>query len=534
MNKFFGVALTASALTFQVKAQSVTVGEKWVNYGKLESATKTLTPLAASDALANYYLGIAQLESDNLAAAKATFGKFADEYHNQAGMARVLFAEGKKDDATRMLLAITDKAKKKEWEKYKTAADAITYSTGGNITDAITWYNKAIEVNGGDANTLIALGDAYLKTSDGGGNAMSSFEKAVEKGGNNSLAYSKIGDLWYRARNYKLALENYQKAKESDPSNPLPYKSLANAYHRAGNFDLALTNIKSFLDLSDKSVDDELQYADLLFLTKNYSEAQSKIQELLDKKVEKPYLYRLVAYSAFETNDVTKAFENMKKFYAKQPASKIITEDYVYSGKIFSALAAIDTVNAKSHSDSAEYYFNKVITADTSKDKRDLYLQVAGASRDAKNYAKTAFWYNKIVQESPTANAEDYFYAGYWAFVSKDYTAASNTFKAMAAKYPEEGSALLWQAKVAATVDSDGKTGGAVQPYKDWLAFAKEGYSPKPADQMAAYQYLAYYYYNSKNQTDAMVWVNKILEQDPNDKFANDIKTYYSKAKSGK
>ncbi len=156
-------------------------------------------------------------------------------------MARVLFAEGKKDEASKLLMAIVDKAKKKDWEKYKVAADAITYTNGGNIQDAITWYQKSVEINPEDANTLIGLGDAYLKNRDGG-NAMSSYEKAVLKGTNNSLAYAKIGSLWYAAHKYDDALKNFGQAKDTDPSNPLPYKELANAYYRAGKYDNALTN----------------------------------------------------------------------------------------------------------------------------------------------------------------------------------------------------------------------------------------------------------------------------------------------------
>ena len=46
----------------------------------------------------------------------------------------------------------------------------------------------------------------------------------------NSLGYSRIGKLWYDAKNYPDALSNWQKAKDADPQNPLPYRDLATAY----------------------------------------------------------------------------------------------------------------------------------------------------------------------------------------------------------------------------------------------------------------------------------------------------------------
>lgn len=535
MNKFLMTAF-AAAFAMNVSAQSVQEGEKLVSYGRYESAKSMLAPLAAKDAMANYLLGIAQLETGQLQEAKATFEKFGDDFYNQAGVARVLFAEGKKDQAQQILLKIVDKAKKKEWQKYKAAADAITFSEGGNITDAIAWYQKAIEINGGtDAETFIHLGDAFLNAGNSGtnsGEAMSNFEKAIEKGTSNSLAHAKMGSLWYRARRYSDALGHYEKAKEADPSNPLPYRDLARAYQRAGKFDNALTNIKKYLELSDKSIDDQISYADLLFLTKNYTEAQTKIQELQTKGVNKPYLNRLVAYSAFETKDYIKARDYMSIFYAKQPVNKIIPEDYLYSGKIYNALATEDPTKALVYNDSANYYFNKLVAEDTASSKRELYLQLAETFKNSNNFDKAATWYGKITaDDAENATALDYFYWGYYSFVAKDYPTAEKAFDAMKAKFPNEGSAFYWRARVAAAQDSDAKTGGAAQLYKDWLDFNAEGYVKKNADLNIAYQYLTYYYYNTNNEKEALTWANKILEIEPANEFATQIIDFYSKKK---
>ncbi len=528
MNKLLVIAV-ATAFAFNVNAQSVQDGSKMISYGRFESAKKVLEPLSAKDALANYNLGIAELELGNVPAARAIFAKYPDDFYNQAGTARVLFKEGKKDEASKILLAIVDKAKKKEWEKYKVAADAITYTEGGNANDAVAWYKKATEINNTDASSFIGMGDAYLKIQGGGGEAMTNFEKAVEKGTHNSLGYSKIGDLWYQAHNYDAALKSYGQAKDADPSNPLPYKALAEAYQRAGKYEAALTNIQKFLELSDKSIDDQITYANLLFLSQKYSEAQAKIQELIGKGVQKPYLYRLVAYSAYETKDYSKALDNMRLFYSKQDPKKIIPDDYLYSGKIMSALAGVDTPQAKMYNDSADYYFNKVIAMDTAKDKSEMYIKLAEGFKDAKEYGKAGIWYGKVVADNPEARAVDYFNWGLYSYYGKDFDAAAKAFAGLRTKYPTEGTGYYWQARTAAAIDSDAKTGGAVQYYKDWLNFQKEGYERKQADIMTAYQYLAFYYYNANNEKDAMEWINKILELEPSNKFANDVKDYYNK-----
>lgn len=530
MNRLIALAV-ATAFAFNVSAQSVQEGEKMINYGRYESAKKALEPLAAKDARANYYLGIAELDLGNTAAARTIFAKYPDDFYNQSGMARVLFLEGKKEEASKMLTAIVDKAKKKEWEKYKAAADAITYTKGGTATDAVTWYNKALEINGGEANTLIGLGDVYQdKIQGGGGAAMTNYEKAVEKGTNNSLAYSRMGALWYRARNYESALKNYSQAKEADPSNPLPYHDLAEAYQRAGKYEQALANIEKFLELSDKSIDDQITYANLLFLSKKYTEAQSKIQELIGKGVNKTYMYRLIGYSAYETKEYQKALDNMRLFFSKEKdADKYIPEDYLYTGKIMSALAGQDAANAQMYNDSADYYFNKVVTMDTSSNKSEMYRKIAEGFNDAKEYAKSGAWYGKIVAEDAEAPALDYFNWGLYSYYGKNYSDAARAFAAMRTKYPDEAVTPYWQGRVAAAQDPEAKSGAAVPFYKEWLASPKEH---KDADLMNAYSYLAWYYYNSNNEAEATIWINKILEKEPTNEFANQVKDYYAKLKS--
>ncbi len=528
MKRLIAIAV-ATSLAFHVGAQSVQEGEKMINYGRFESAKKALESIAGKEDQANYLLGLSELGMDNKDAARQIFSKNPENFYNQAGMARVLFAEGKKDEAAKQLLAIVDKAKKKEWEKYKIAADAITYSNGGNIQDAITWYQKALEINPGEANTLIGLGDAYLKARDGG-NAMSSYEKAVEKGTNNSLAYSKIGSLWYAAHKYEDALKNYNLAKDQDPSNPLPYKELANAYYRAGKYDNALTNSEKFLSLSDKSIDDQITYANLLFLSKKYPEAQAKIQELIGKGVEKPYLYRLIGYSAYETKDYEKARTNMQLFFSKQKdASKIIGDDYIYYGKIMGAMAGIDTTHAKMYNDSADYYFNQVTVVDPTANKATLFRQIAEGYKETKEYAKAGEWFGKTVAADTSATNLDYFNWGLYLYYGKKYQEAATAFAAMKTKFPDEAITPYWQGRTAAAIDQDAKTGAAVPFYKEWLASPKEH---KDADLMNAYQYLAFYYYNTNNEKEAMEWINKVLEKEPGNEFANQVKDYYAKSKA--
>ena len=510
----------ASMLGFAIaaKAQTVEEGIKMLNYERYQTAQKILEPLAAGNARANYYLGLAQLGNEKKDAARATFAKFPEDGANIAGLARVDFAEGKTTEGTTKALLAASKAKKKDWEQQKFAADALSVD-GGNPTVALEYYTKAMEKAPDNLGLKIAYGDASQKLDNGGGKAMTSYETVIAKDPKNSLAYSRIGALWYAARKYDSALLNYARAKDADPNNPLPYRDLANAYFYVGKYELAKQNSDQYLKLSDGSVEDKIQHANLLYLAKYYPEAIKEMQDLIATGAEKPYMYRIIGYSQFETGDYANALTNMNNFFAKQDPKKILPSDYMYYGKILSQNAKVEE---------ADGYYNKAIAADSSKDKAELYRKIAEGFVAQKNeaaYGKAGEWYSKIVVDNANTKAIDYFNWGLYKYYGKKYDDAAKAFAAMRTKYPEQPSAIYWQGRVAAAVDNEGKTGDALPFFNDWLKIEDtKDYTKKPADLNKAYQYIALYSYNKGDKAQTQVYMDKISSIDPNDAFVKQLK----------
>lgn len=529
------LALTAFAFSLGVYAQSLQEGIKLVNYGRYQSAITALQSQSGDEA--QYYLGLAQIGAGNIQAAQDIFNKNAQSFYSRAGLARTYFLQNRKEDAMKLLQAIVDDARKKEWEKYKIAADAITYTKGGDINTAIAWYKKALEIKD-EPGTQLALGDAYLKLQSGGGDAMTSYETALAKTDNKSLVYSRMGSLWYQARNYEEALKNYNLAKDADPNNPMPYKDLADAYYRVGKYELAKQNIEKYLSLSDKSVDDQIEYANLLYLSQDYTDAIAKMNELIKSGNEKPYMYRVLAFSQYETKDYTNAYANLKTFFSKETDdSGIIPEDYLYMGKIYNALAAADTTKTKIYADSANASFQKGIAKDTASDKSKMYRAIAESFKNT-DYAITAQWYGKTVNETPdsTVSPNDYkqdiFWWGIYTYYSNDYSKAAEIFSMMAAKYPEEPQAVLWQGMVAIAQDQKAESGAAIPYLQKWLSMPGD---KRPADQMKAYQYIAFYYYNKKDKAQTLDYISKIEQIDADNDFAKQVrKAFANEAEKGK
>jgi tetratricopeptide (TPR) repeat protein len=511
----WGLTLSFLAIVQFAKAQDINEAIKMYNYERYESAKKILTPLAATNPQANYYLGLIEISMGNLKSATTIFTRNASDIANATGIARVLFEEKKKDEAMKLLNTLVGKAKKKEIPTtLKLAADAITYTNGGDLNKAVEWYQKSNDIST-NPETYLAMGDAYNDIQGGGGNAMSRWEDAASKMSNASLAYYKMGKLWYDAKNYDSAIACYNRASNLDPNNPLPYKSFADSYYKINKYGLAKQNIEKYLKVGDNSIDDQLYYINILYLGGDYKEAISKINEMQSKGVEKPYLNRLLGYSNLQLANYTEALANMDNFFTKIEKNKIIPMDYNNYAKILMNTPGKETMAAD--------YFQKGFDIDTVADKSVAYRELAESYKNASDFKNAAVWYNKLIEKSPTtAEFLDYYYAGYSSYYMDDYANATQNFVKMEQAFPEDPTGIFWQAKVASAIDKDTKTGGAAELYKKYLAKVGDAVDRK-ADIAKAYEYLALLAYNKKDMTNAATYSAKALSADPNSSVAAQV-----------
>lgn len=509
--------LAASAITLGAGAQGTPAeGIKMYNYNKLKTAQTSLSSLAPTSALANYYLGLAYLQSGDVATANTTFLKYPEDPANISGTARVAFAN--KDVAKGMQIAkdLAAKSKKKEWMQEKYAADAITYSDGGDNQQAIAWYTDAL-TKSDDAEAHIGLGDAYRKVAGGGGKAMDNYEQVTAKDPKNSLAYTRIGDLWYDAHNYTSALENYAKAKDADGTNPLPYRALANAFTRSGAYQKALDNIKIYIKLSDNTIPDRMEYLRALYRAQSTCDAAKYAQELLSTEPalgkDKIEVTGILGYSQATCGDSIAALKNVQEYFRIQDPKKILPGDYIEFGKLFMKLDMLD---------SAGVYYTKGIAGDTAQNKADVYRQIGDAFKAKKEYCKSADWYDNLVKANPNTQPGDYAWRAIMYYYCKDMNKAMTAANDFYAKYPDQPSAPYWQARIAAAIDSNATTGGATPYFKTWLEKVGPTYEKKN-DLKAAYEYLLYYYYNSKDKENMKVYIDKLKTLDPQNKAALEI-----------
>lgn len=526
----------ASAFVYDVNAQSLEQGKKLIVYERYGSAVTMLQPLAGASPEANYHYGLALLGTGNVAAAMAAFDKNPSDYMNVAGKARALYTQGKGAEAFALLQGIVDNAKKKDWEKYKVAADAITYSKSATqIDEAIAWYRTADERKPKNSEILLGLGDALLRknTGESNGEASKMFDAIIAEGSLKSLGHARKGLLMLNGRNVEEALVNYNLAKESDKENPLPYGDLAEAYYRSGKMELAKQNIVEYLKLSDKSTRDQLRYGNILYLTKDYTGAEKIYADLIatgeGKKT--PSLYRGLAFAQYQNKDFSGALASFDAYRAAVPEKEYDYEDYLYYAAVNSMMAKDDATNADKYKAAAESSYTKALQAPSTKDKKEVYRLIADSYKESKEWGKVAEWYGKLVDANANeADATDYFNAGYYAYFAKDFKTAESRLNAFNAKFPEENLGYFWLGRVKAAQDADVKTGIAEESFKTWLARpVKEKEVRENKDLNYAYQYLMVLAYNKGQGKEAVEYGKKILEIMPQDKTAPQIIEHFNK-----
>jgi len=513
------VVLIVLAIAFSINAnaqQTLDNGIKMYNYKKWQSAERILEPLAATDPKANYYLGLCYLESGNPSQANTLFLKYPDDPANISGTARVAFANKNVAKGMQIAKDLAAKSRKKEWQEEKYAADAIAFTDGGDYQQAVSWY-KDVLTKTNDADVHIGLGDVYRKIPGGAGDAMTNYEDITEKDPKNSLAFSRIGDTWYEARNYPSALDNYDKAKNADPTNPLPYKSLADAYYRSGNYQKALENMKKYMELSDNSPADLFYEDGLLYQAKSYCDAVNLSKTLLPQQTDpakKTELYGILGFSQAECGDSTEALKNIRTYFQMQAPTKITPGAYIQFGKLFLKLGMLD---------SAGVYYTKGISGDTAQNKTDIYRQIAEAFKAKKDYCKSAEWYNNLVVANPATQQLDYFWRGYmYYYCGGDYTKSLKSFEEFENKYPDSNPAIYWHARAGAAIDSEAKTGTAVPDFTKWLDKVGPNYDKKN-DMKIAYEYLLFYYYNTKDKDNVKIYKEKLSAIAPDDSLLKQI-----------
>lgn len=400
---------------------------------------------------------------------------------------------------------------------YLKMAEVMMQGDNKNLEKAILYINNAIPLNDKNPEAYIQLGDYYsIRDGMNLSNAIMQYNKALEVDPKYTRALLRKGVLYVKVENYDEGLNYYNEAIALDPTFAPAYREKAELLYKAGRYPAAIETYSKYLELNNNCRVQQ-RYASFVFLTKDYKKAATELQNALTCNPENAFMYRLLAYSYYETGEFAKGIENINKFFDMATANgkpTIIGSDYAYKGKLLSKSGqdslAIDVLKLAIVND-AEYI--------------DGYSDVAAIYFKQKNYTEAASYYQMKVDKSAVPAPLDFYYLGQARYYSKEYAMSDEAFAQAVVKYPD---ANFWRGRCNNKMEvNPDEPLGLAKPYHERFIRAI-GEDPKKIEAnkknlLEAYSYLGLLYGKQKNFDCSKAAWTKVLEIDPLHKLGNEV-----------
>jgi tetratricopeptide (TPR) repeat protein len=371
----------------------------------------------------------------------------------------------------------------------------------------------------------VARGDVFLKSDQGGGEAMSSYDRAISANPSFAQAYYRKGVLSVRSRNFNEAQTNLKKAIDLDPSYAPAYRELADMYYYAGQYELALSTFQKYIGLAEKSSGTDAQYASFLYLTKKYPEALTEINKVLQADPNNLTMNRLKAYSLYETGEFAGAAAAMDNFMKVAPPEKVLPDDVAYQGKIAARSGNADAGIAS---------LTKAVSTTTDPvKKKELQVALATAYGAKKDHRGAIRVHRDILANG--GDLTDQFRLATAYSNNKQPQQADSVFNIILTARPTYAPGHLARARVNASLDPEAKKGLAKPHYDKYIELSKapDADASKFREGLVeAYGYLGVYNFQKGDKTAARTNFEQVLTLDPTNPGAkNNIEILTAKPK---
>lgn len=537
-----GLLLMGSTASF---AQSLADAKKAIDAEQYQKATSMLKTLVANQPKEgdNYFnLGKVYLLTEDIDSARAAFtnGTTAAPKNalNFVGLGQADLIENNATNAKTNFDKAID-LRGKDYTTYLAIGRAYIDQKNVDYAQALPNLQKADELDSKDKDpeTFLALADYYAyqrKNTE----AYPQYLRALDINPTLYRANVQIGKMYKDAFAFPEAEAEIQKVIAADPNYGPAYRELAEAQMQWSFADPkngaakkadALTNMKKYLDLTDKSFDSRLRYAQFLVYAGDFATLENEVATLNapDPKNPKTFVVlRMRGYSAIENKKFEQGIKDMNDLFARtQDASRIIGSDYLYLGKAQLATGqdSLAVIN-----------ITKGVELDSTKVEE---LAAVGLKYFTdKNFPKAAQVYGKVVKlnsKNPSL-AMAYYYLGTSNYVSSKgqdmnlLKSADSAFVKLLELAPEYEAAQLYRARTYRLMDDAKEPKGIAVPqfekYIQMVTVDKPEKAATPANQkglVEAYNYIGALV-STTDKEKAKEYFNKTLAIDPQNALATD------------
>ena len=535
MKRVFSLLVTVVVLGNTLFAQSVEDGKKFLYYERYKSAKDAFEKILASnpnDINATYWLGQTLIDSKDSAAAKALYQKALASNGSAplllVGMGQILLMDGKKDEARQQFETAINLTKGKDVEVLNAIANANVKARLGDATYAIEKLKQAEQTKKfRNADTYLIMGNAYRKLIDGG-NAVTSYNKALEIQPNLAAAKNGIGKIYETQKNQEHYLKAYEEAVQLDPAYAPAYFNLFYHYYfrdvnKAGDY------LNKYIANTDKGPETEYIQTDYTYAKGDFAGARQKAESLIQQygQTVNPRMYRMVAFTADTLGDLAAAKAAMDTFLVKSEqgtdVEDIKSTDYEEMAKITSKIPE--------YKDSAFTYYEKAIAMDTVlANKLKIIESAAAFAKSSGNRQLEADMLGTAYRLNPDPSARDLYNWAMANYQAGNYVQADTLFcNQYVSKYPDQIYGYLWCARAKQAQDTTMEKGLAVDAYKTLAKKAIEldtsGNGAMKQQAIFANFYLVSYYNDIAKEKDTAIYYNdEVLKIDPTNPNALNIK----------
>ena len=322
------------------------------------------------------------------------------------------------------------------------------------------------------------------------------------------------------------------------PNSALVQRELAEKYYEAssikGNLPKAVEHYGAYYNNPNHFVKDEVRYAQLLWMTKDYDKAVGVCNSMIanaESPVYKFLGYRLKFYSQCDKQDWESAVNTGNEFFAlpSNASTPYSVTDYSYFA---------NALNKTNRSAEALSVFERAIAQYP--DNSDLKAQLASIYNKNKEYEKAAQLRQQIVDGGDYTTSDLYQLANAYCRVGENsqddavkqdaVAKARVVIKDLLSKEPNDMSNLNLAARVEVLAENNEYKGGALDYYNKLLAAvnANSGDANAKYYYQNIYRYLATYNKNIGQVDVAKDYYKKWLENDPENenlrKFVENLK----------
>jgi tetratricopeptide (TPR) repeat protein len=535
MKSVLSLLVTIVVLGNSLIAQSVEDGKKFLYYERYKSAKDAFEKIIASnpnDINAVYWLGQTLIDMKDSTAAKALYQKSLASNGNAplllVGMGQIMLMEGKKDEARQQFETAINLTKGKDVEVLNAIGLANVKARQGDATYAIEKLNQATQTKKfKNADTYLIMGNAYRKLIDGG-NAVTSYNKALEISPNLAAAKNGIGKIYETQKNQEFYLKAYEEAVQLDPAYAPAYFNLFYHYYfrdvnKAGDY------LQKYIANTDAGPETEYINTDYTYAKGDFAGARQRAEALIQQYGANvnPRMYRMVAFTADTLGDLQAAKAAMDTFLVKSEqgpdVEDIKSTDYEEMAKITSKIPEMK--------DSAFTYYEKAIAMDTvMANKLKIIESAAAFAKSSGNRQLEADMLGTAYRLNPDPSARDLYNYAYANYQAGAYAKADTLFcNEYITKYPDQIYGYLWCARAKQAQDTTMEQGLAVDAYKTLAKKAIELDTSgngqfKPYAINANFYLVSYYNDIAKQKDTAIFYTDEVLKIDPTNENALNVK----------